>query len=217
MAPKANISKRRGAKGTATTLASSSSDSDDEYHAYYQKLQEASNARIRLEKAKEIRNMKRKELADAHKATLSDIQNRIQKSVALYQDTYAKMHVKRLQRLLDAIQARDKTFSQLEEKIGDLRQIMKNHGVQLRALYQGRHNDMMKLLKMPPVIATKNPHGTEYQEKVPPNPKAPAPPLKGILKHTTAQPRVNQALLDKITARESGERRNLVGVHCSCD
>ncbi|KAK4447558.1 hypothetical protein QBC34DRAFT_440034 [Podospora aff. communis PSN243] len=137
MAPAANTAKTRA--------AAQDSDSD----GYQGRLEEAEAARIRLRKAREDRDNKRKALAAAYRRSLFTIQDRVQKSVTKYQDLHTAMHMSQLERLNKAVNTRDGILEEISNKLSDLQQLMLNHGTQLSALYEGRREDIASLLEQP--------------------------------------------------------------------
>ncbi|KAK3362254.1 hypothetical protein B0T25DRAFT_512500 [Lasiosphaeria hispida] len=141
MAPAANTVKTRKAPGSVN-LANSDSDSD----GYQERLMEAEAARIRLRKAADERDKKRKALATAYRRSLSTIQDRIQKSITKYQELHSAMHMRRLKRLKEAVDTRDEKLEAIATRLVNLQQIMLNHGVQLRAVYKGRRADVAALV-----------------------------------------------------------------------
>ncbi|KAL0468933.1 hypothetical protein QR685DRAFT_529220 [Neurospora intermedia] len=144
MAPSASTAKSRPRKSTNTVL--DDSGSDDDYQAYNLRLQEASAARARLKKAREERDKKRKALLSAYQDALTSIQDRVRKSVSKYHDLHSAMHISRLLRLKEAVEASDQKQTAIAKKLADVQRIMSNHSIQLCALYEGRRKDLAAML-----------------------------------------------------------------------
>jgi hypothetical protein len=53
--------------------------------------------------------------------------------------------MRRFERLKKAFDTRDAKLHAIVRKLVDVRQVMLNHGTQLRALYQGRRKDVAEL------------------------------------------------------------------------
>ncbi|KAK0733974.1 hypothetical protein B0T26DRAFT_635552 [Lasiosphaeria miniovina] len=142
MAPAANSTKPRRARGSAT--AHHNSDSDE----YERNLQVATAARTRIFKAPE-RDEKREALAAAHLACLGALQERMQKSITKYWDLHSLIQIRRVVRLKQAVDARDEKLNQIAARLADFQRVVLNHGVQLQALYEGRREDVAALLLLP--------------------------------------------------------------------
>ncbi|KAK0632302.1 hypothetical protein B0T14DRAFT_29344 [Immersiella caudata] len=135
--------------GVSNAIDARKAAQDSDSDGYQGRLEEAEAARIRLRKAREDRDKKRKALATAYRRSLFTIQDRVQKSITKYQDLHTAMHTSRLERLKKAVDRRDEILEAISGKLADLQQLMLNHGTQLRALYDGRRADVAALLEEP--------------------------------------------------------------------
>ncbi|KAL2134126.1 hypothetical protein VTI74DRAFT_949 [Chaetomium olivicolor] len=144
MAPAANTAGSRRTTGSAR--APTDSDSDTEYQAYNGRLREASAARSRLQKAKQIRDKNRSAVATAYESSLKQIEARIQKSVAKHKNLRTAMRIAHLRRLRQAMDRRDAAVEQIARKLAEHQRRMLNLAIQLQALYEGRKKDVRSLL-----------------------------------------------------------------------
>ncbi|KAG7292674.1 hypothetical protein NEMBOFW57_002711 [Staphylotrichum longicolle] len=144
MAPAANTARQRRVPGSARTPADL--DSDAEYQAYNGRLKEASAARTRLRKAQQTRDKNRTALATAYGASLLQIEARVQKAVAKHKDLRTALHISHLNRLKQALDRRDETVGRIARKLAEHQRRMLNLAIQLRALYEGRKEDVAGLL-----------------------------------------------------------------------
>ncbi|KAH6854188.1 hypothetical protein B0I37DRAFT_23875 [Chaetomium sp. MPI-CAGE-AT-0009] len=147
MAAAANTARQRRISGSARDPVDS--DSDAEYQAYNGRLKEASAARTRLRKAKQTRDKNRTALATAYESSLKQIESRIQNSVAKHNDLRSAIHISHLKRLRQAMDRRDEKAGQIARRLAEHQRRMLNLAIQLRALYEGRKEDVAEMLKDP--------------------------------------------------------------------
>ncbi|KAK3310695.1 uncharacterized protein B0T15DRAFT_45924 [Chaetomium strumarium] len=158
MAPAANTARPRRTSGGGRATADS--DSDAEYQAYNGRLKEASAARARLRKAKQSRDKHRTALATAYESSLKQIESRIEKSVAKHKDLRTAMHLSHLTRLKQTLDRRDEAAGQIARKLAEHQRRMLNLAIQLRALYEGRKEDVGALMGDAAAVPGGGPAGT---------------------------------------------------------
>ncbi|KAK1829819.1 hypothetical protein QBC39DRAFT_262281 [Podospora conica] len=122
-------------------------DSDSDSDAYEEKLKQAEAARIRLRQAKEDRDKRREAVSLAYQRSASAIHARVEKSIAKYNDLHSAMRIRHFKRLKKAVDTRDQKLEAIAAKMGDVQQLMANHGSHLNVLYGGRRAKVAKLVE----------------------------------------------------------------------
>ncbi|KAK3898801.1 hypothetical protein C8A05DRAFT_37608 [Staphylotrichum tortipilum] len=140
MAPAANTARQRRLPGSARAAAAS--DSEAEYQAYNGRLKEASAARTRLRKAKQTRDKNRAALSTAYVSSLTHLTTRIQASVTKHKNLCSALNIAHLKKLKHALACRDAAVAGIVKRMTEHRRRMLNLAVQLRALYEGRGEDV---------------------------------------------------------------------------